>query len=84
MKVISSQSNCCGKIRDYLDSYLNSELLVETTHEALRHLQKCPDCSEALRARARVKAALRLAVRREAPASALRDKIRRSIRGQAL
>jgi anti-sigma factor (TIGR02949 family) len=84
MKIISSQSNYCGKIRDYLDSYLNSELLVETTHEILRHLQKCPACSEALSARERVKAALRMAVQREAASQALRGRIKKSIRGRAL
>lgn len=83
MKVIGSERNYCGKIRGYLDSYINSELLVETIHEVLNHLEKCPDCFAALRASERVKAALRVAVRREVATQALRERIKKSIKGGA-
>jgi anti-sigma factor RsiW len=81
MKVIGFERNYCKKIQVYLDSYLNSELLVETTHEVLKHLRECLDCFEALRVRQRVKAILRAAVRREVAAEALQKRIQKSIRG---
>ena len=81
MKVIGFERNYCKKIQVYLDSYLNSELLVETTHEVLKHLRECPDCFEALGVRQRVKAILRAAVLREVAAEALQKRIQKSIRG---
>ena len=80
MKVIGFERNYCKKIETLLDSYLNNELLVETTHEVLKHMQGCLNCSEALRVRERVKARLQTAVRREAAPLILQEKIRRSIR----
>jgi hypothetical protein len=32
----------CEKIRKYLDSYISNELLIETNHEVLRHVEKLP------------------------------------------
>ena len=80
MKIIGSEWNYCKKIETLLDSYLNNELLVETTHEVLRHLRRCLNCSDALGVRERVKAILQTAVRRETVPLALRKKIKRSIR----
>ena len=37
--------NACDQTRKYLDSYISSELLVETNHELLRHLEACAACS---------------------------------------
>ena len=34
----------CASIRDLLDSYLSNELLVETNHRVLQHLDACEDC----------------------------------------
>ena len=42
----------CDKTRKYLDSYISNELLVETNHEVLRHLESCPACSAELDTRA--------------------------------
>ncbi len=80
MKVIGFEQNYCKRIETLLDSYLNNELLVETTHEVLKHIRGCLNCSEALRVRERVKAILQTAVRREAFPLALQEKIKRSIR----
>jgi anti-sigma factor RsiW len=34
----------CRNVRELADSYLSDQLLVETNHELLRHLETCPDC----------------------------------------
>jgi len=50
----------CRDVRELADSFLAEELLTETNHEILRHLDTCPACREDLEARR----ALRLAVHR--------------------
>src|SRR5216684_1862406 len=62
MRTIPSSESACEKIRGYLDSYISNELLVETNHEVLRHLESCPSCSAEAEARSRVKAQLKAAV----------------------
>ena len=83
MNVINFEPHHCKKLRAYLDSYLNNELLVETTHEVLRHLEHCPACVEALENRRRVKQLLKTAVMKESAPPALQEKIRKSIRKDA-
>ena len=51
----------CRDVRDLLDSYLGEELLVETTHEILRHLEGCPECRIELERRRGLRAGLRRA-----------------------
>lgn len=51
----------CREARDLLDSFLGQELLVETNHELMRHLEGCPDCRAELDARRQLRAALRRA-----------------------
>ena len=34
----------CRTVRELADSFLSEQLLVETNHELLRHLETCPDC----------------------------------------
>lgn len=34
----------CRDVRDLADSFLSEQLLVETNHEVLRHLEGCPAC----------------------------------------
>ncbi len=46
-----------------MDSYLSDELLVETNHEVLHHLENCPACRNELAARRALLAQLRLAVK---------------------
>lgn len=50
----------CRDVRELADSFLAEELLTETNHEILRHLDTCPACREDLAARR----ALRVAVQR--------------------
>lgn len=51
----------CREARDLLDSFLGQELLVETNHELMRHLEACPECRAELDARRRLRASLRRA-----------------------
>ena len=51
----------CRELRDIADSYLAEELLVETNHEVLRHLEGCPACREELSSRRQLRATLRRA-----------------------
>ncbi len=47
-----------------MDSYIGDELLVETNHDVLRHLENCPACREELSTRRFLQTKLRSAVRR--------------------
>ncbi len=62
MNMLQFGDGACEKVRRYLDSYLDSELLVETNHEVLRHLEGCAACSRELESRAFLKSRLRQAV----------------------
>ena len=62
MKTLSFDSKRCEPIRQYLDSYLSNELLVETASEVVRHLENCEPCSRDLESRTRVRDALQRAV----------------------
>ncbi|HXG65759.1 MAG TPA: zf-HC2 domain-containing protein [Blastocatellia bacterium] len=80
MNVSHFESKSCRKVREYLDAYLDNELLVETSQEVAKHLEECPACSGALEARARVKSALKSAISRDAAPPVLQDKIRARLR----
>jgi hypothetical protein len=70
----------CRRFRDIADSYLAEELLVETNHEVLRHLETCPACRAELAARRQVRRVLRSAFERSEelqPAGDLREQVRR-------
>jgi hypothetical protein len=51
----------CSDFREIADSYLSDELLIETNHDVLRHLDACADCRFELTARRE----LRFEIRRE-------------------
>lgn len=51
----------CREVRDLLDSFLSQELLVETNHELMRHLETCANCRAELDARRQLRGALRRA-----------------------
>jgi hypothetical protein len=51
----------CREVRDLLDSYLGQELLVETNHELIRHLETCPECREEFESRRQLRAGLQRA-----------------------
>lgn len=79
MNVISHGDSACEKIRGYLDSYISNELLVETNHEVLRHLEGCPTCAAEVEARSRVRTRLKAAVESQQVPAGLPIKIRQMI-----
>ena len=54
----------CRDVREVADSFLCEELLTETNHEILRHLDTCPLCRTDIDARRRLRGALRVAFNR--------------------
>lgn len=49
----------CHDFREIADSYLSDELLIETNHEVIRHLESCADCRRELAARRELRGKLR-------------------------
>jgi predicted anti-sigma-YlaC factor YlaD len=62
----------CRHVRELADSFLTDELLVETNHELVRHLETCPGCRADLALRRTMREKLRQAFDR-APALQPRD-----------
>ena len=54
----------CRDVRELADSFLADELLTETNHDMLRHLESCPACRTEIDGRRRLREALRAAVDR--------------------
>src|SRR5712692_10133320 len=79
MNVISFGDSACEKTRRYMDSYISNELLVETNHEVLRHLENCASCSAEVEARSRVKSRLKAAVESQAAPADLAVKVKRQL-----
>lgn len=52
----------CREFKELVDSYLSNELLVETNHSVLRHLESCSNCRLVLADHREVRARLRDAV----------------------
>ena len=76
----------CRDVREVADSFLCEELLTETNHEILRHLEACPSCRTEVDARRRLRGALRVAFERAPdlqPAAAFRDRLRGQLRDAA-
>ena len=69
----------CEKIRKYLDSYVSNELLIETNHEVLRHLEGCPACTAEIEAREKVRSRLKAAVNSQPVPPELQARVRRRI-----
>lgn len=80
MNIVNFEDGHCKRLRSYLDSYLNNELMVETNHDVIRHLEACEDCSRLLEDRARLKAQLKRAVMHEYAPAALRERIGSDLR----
>lgn len=53
----------CREFDEIADSYLSDELLVETNHGLIRHLESCTDCRNALAERRELRARMRSVVR---------------------
>jgi hypothetical protein len=54
----------CRDVREMADSFLAEELLTETNHEILRHLETCPACRADLAARRSLREGVRRAFQR--------------------
>jgi putative zinc finger protein len=80
MNNVSFDSKRCGLIRQYLDSYLSNELLVETASEVVRHLESCEACSRDLESRMRVRDALQRAVVNRPVPDSVHAEVLRSLR----
>src|SRR5712671_5173959 len=80
MNVISHGDSACEKIRKYLDSYISNELMVETNHEVLRHLESCQPCAAELDSRSRLRTRLKAAVNAQRVPPELQVRIRSKIR----
>src|ERR1044072_421448 len=50
----------CRDFRELADSYLREELLIETNHDVIRHLETCADCRRELAARRELRIKLRV------------------------
>ncbi len=51
----------CKEFKDLVDSYLKDELLIETNHDVIQHLEACHACRRELAARRETRAQLRRA-----------------------
>jgi anti-sigma factor (TIGR02949 family) len=80
MNRVSFGESDCERTRKYLDSYITNELLVETNHEVLRHLERCPDCSADAETRQQLRARLKSAVKTQSVPPELPALIRERIR----
>jgi anti-sigma factor RsiW len=52
----------CRDLRELADSFLTEQLLVETNHELVRHLETCPDCRADIASRRALRDRLRRAL----------------------
>jgi len=83
MKLVQFGDNPCARIRRYVDSYINNELLVETNHEVLRHLETCPACAADVETRVRIKARLKGAVQNQSVPEDLPARLRAALREES-
>ena len=80
MNRVQFGEGACEKTRKYLDSYISNELLVETNHEVLRHIENCPACAAELDARTQLRKRLKSAVNAQNVPPDLQVRIREQIR----
>lgn len=77
----------CRDLSEIADSYLSNELLVETNHDVIRHLEGCADCRSLLAERRAFRDRLRQAIvdaRESHVDTAFAAKLRESLREKAL
>lgn len=74
--------NACEQTLKYLDSYVSNELLVETNHQLLQHLESCPACSAELEVRSRLRTQLKAAVSRQVVPPDLQVRVRDQLRSR--
>lgn len=76
MKVVEFAGKTCDRIQRLLHSYVNNELSVETTHEVLKHLESCEDCTAELQQLSRLRTLVQGAVRAQTASPVMRERIR--------
>ena len=77
----------CSEFDDIADAYLGGELLVETNHEVLQHLEGCDLCRRELAARRELRARLRAAFYGDASFTVrpeFEERLRADLRAKAL
>src|SRR5262245_43078607 len=77
----------CRDVREIADSFLCEELLTETNHEILRHLDTCPSCRTEVDARRRLRGAVRDAFNRAPelqPSTEFRNRLHDQLREASL
>lgn len=77
----------CREFNDIIDSYLSGELLVETNHSVIRHLDQCRNCREILAVRRAIRERLSSAVRNTEESvidSRFAARLRSDLRSQAV
>ncbi|MFT3743181.1 MAG: zf-HC2 domain-containing protein [Pyrinomonadaceae bacterium] len=52
----------CKELKAMMESYISDELLIETNHDVLRHLENCADCRNEMSSRRALKTQLKHAV----------------------
>jgi hypothetical protein len=82
MNRVSFGESACERTRKYLDSYISNELLVETNHEVLRHLEHCAACSAEADTRQQLRARVKSAVRTQPVPSELAALVRERVRAE--
>lgn len=65
----------CQQIRDLMDSYLSGELLVESNHLVLRHLETCDECRAEAERRQQTRTLLRQSLNAPIDAGMLRARV---------
>jgi hypothetical protein len=76
----------CRDFRDVADSFLSDELLTETNHEILQHLDTCPPCRAEVGVRRQLRESLRAAFERAPdlqPRSDFSERLREHLRAAA-
>jgi len=77
----------CDQFRELAESYLNNELMIETNHQLVSHLEHCSDCRHDLTARRELRTKLRMAFT-SAPENQMRPEfanhLKEELRQQAL
>ncbi len=77
----------CSDFHEIADSYLGDELLIETNHEVIAHLEACPACRRELAARRELRVRLRSAFTNSAalqPTSEFTNRLRAQLRSDSL
>jgi len=77
----------CDDFREVADSYLSDELLIETNHDVIRHLDSCANCRFELASRRQLRHQLRTQFNQAAdlrPGHDFEAKLRNQLRDQAL